>query len=123
MVFYALLLLYAVLMLHGVSWTKRLLPQHWAEPYFTVQLLLFAALYSLPVPRNTIWILGMPLVSLATTVLRLPWAVLFAVLCIAIQAAFFRYFGIPWRGVASDRSHVSGPPAMRVWAVVRWLWV
>ncbi len=101
LVFYALLLLYAVLMIHGVGWTKRFLPQHWAGPYFTLQLLLFAAIYSLPVPQNTIWILAMPVVSLATTVLRLSRAVLIAVLCVAIQAAFFRHFGAPWRSIAS----------------------
>lgn len=99
--FYALLVLYAVLVIHGVGWAKRLLPQHWEVPFFTLQLLLFAGLYALPVPRNTIWILAMPVVSLATTVLRLPWAVLIAALSVLIQAAFFRHFGAPWREVAS----------------------
>lgn len=100
-VFYALLVLYGVLMVHGVGWAKRFLPLYWAWPYFTLQFLLFSALYSLPVPRNTIWILAMPVVSVAATVLRLPWAVLIAVLFLAVQAAFFRHFGNPWRGVVS----------------------
>jgi len=100
-VLYATLILYGVLMDRGVGWAKRLLPQCWAWPYFTLQLILFTAVYALPVPRQTVWILAMPIVSLATTVLRLPWAVLIAVLCVAIQAAFFRYFGAPWHGVAS----------------------
>lgn len=100
-VFYALLALYGVLMIHGVGWVKRFLPQYWAWPYFTLQLLLFTSLYALPVPRNTIWILAMPVVSLATTVLRLSWAVTIAALCVAIQAAFFRHFGNSWGAVAS----------------------
>ena len=98
---YAILILYGVLMDRGVAWAKRLLPQCWAWPYFALQLLLFAAIYALPIPRHTVWILAMPIVSLATTVLRLPWAVFIALLCVAIQAAFFRYYGAPWHGVAS----------------------
>jgi len=98
---YATLIFYGVLMNRGVGWAKRLMPQRWAWPYFTLHLLLISAIYSLPVPCQTVWILAMPVVSLATTVLRLPWAVLIAVLCVAIQAAFIRHFGASWQSVTS----------------------
>ena len=97
--FYSIIVLYGLLMSNGVAWVKRWLPERWPWPFFALQLFLFAAAFALPIPHNTVWVLAMPVVSLATGTIRLPAIGLVAAGFVAIHAVFLRNEGAPWGAV------------------------
>jgi signal transduction histidine kinase len=97
--FYAVIVFYGLLMSNGVTWAKRWLPERWPWPFFALQLLLFSAAFVLPIPHDTIWVLAMPVVSLATGTLRIPAVVLVAAGFVAIHAVHLRQVGASWGAV------------------------
>ena len=105
--FYAVLAAYGVLLMYGVAWARQLMPQVWTVPYFIVQIGLFAAANVLPVPRDSVWILAMPIVSLATATLRPWWATSVAAIYLAVFGWYLRGLGVPWRGVFTAITSIS----------------
>jgi len=97
--FYAVACFYALLMSNGVAWAKRWLPGRWPWPFFALQLLLFAVAFVLPIPHDTVWVLAMPVVSLATGTLRLPAVGLVGAGFLAIHAVHLRQVGASWGAV------------------------
>ncbi len=99
--FYALLLLYGVMMTVGAGWAQRQLPQYWAWPYFGLHLLVFGTAQVLPVPHDVVWILSMPVVSLAFGALPPTRAALVPLGYLLFFGVFLHWVGLPTPRVVS----------------------
>ena len=99
---YGLFVVYCVVMMHGVGWAKAVLPRAWAWPFFGGMLGLFALFYLVADPSYTVWILAMPVVSLAAATVRLRWAILVAAACLAVQAGFLVSKDVEWRAISTS---------------------
>ncbi len=102
LVLYGLFVVYGVVMMHGVGWAKAVLPSAWAGLFFGAMLGLFAVFYFVANPSYTVWILAMPVVSLAAGTVRLRWAILVAVAFLAVQAGFLMSLHVEWRAISTS---------------------